>query len=64
MNILRKIQRLFNKKVNSRTVSVETDEENRVRAEIIMTAKESMEMDRKKRQKRFEKWLNEHKSSV
>jgi hypothetical protein len=66
MNIVRKIQRLFSKKkkANSCAVSVEMDEKNRVRSEIILTAKESMEMDRKKRRERFDKWLNEHKSSV
>lgn len=64
MNILRKIKRLFNKKVNSYTVSLETDENKQVRSEIIMTKNESLEMDRKKRRERFEKWLNEHGSSV
>jgi formiminotetrahydrofolate cyclodeaminase len=64
MNILKKIKRLFNKKVNSYTISQETDEKKRVRSEIILTDKESLEMDRKKRMERFEKWLKEHGSSV
>jgi hypothetical protein len=62
MNILRKMRRLFGKerRMNSVAVSRETDENNRVKAEIILSAKESMEMDRKKRRDRFNKWLIEH----
>jgi hypothetical protein len=62
MNILKKIRRLFgkNRAANDYAVSRETDETGRVRAEIILTEKEAREMDRKKRQERFTKWLNEH----
>jgi hypothetical protein len=66
MNTARKIQGLFSKKkkADACVLSRETDEKNRVRAEIILTEEESLEMDRKKRRERFEKWLNGRGSSV